>query len=207
MNHPLKNCMSLNWETLLGSLFIIYAPLTNGEETIKPLPPAAQDLADKLIEWEAQQQASLDTRIAEKRIEIAKMMEGILSKETAAGNLDGAIKMREYIEFLKNAKSTSSSSMEKEASTSTTIARLLRNTEWTSPNGRGGVNRLSFDRRGDLIVNPNRETDYDLVEGPDGQTVINIHVFEPPLSGELKQVDDEIVAITRNGKVIFVRLE
>jgi len=65
------------------------------------LPPAAQELASKLEDWEGQQRAALEERIDEKRHQVVGALNAQLENVTKKGDLDGALAIRKYIESIE----------------------------------------------------------------------------------------------------------
>ncbi|MEX2578397.1 MAG: hypothetical protein WD342_05000 [Verrucomicrobiales bacterium] len=64
------------------------------------LPPEAEELLSKLSNWELDQQVELQQRVATKRAEVSKVLNHIVSERTKAGDLDGALAIREKLEAL-----------------------------------------------------------------------------------------------------------
>lgn len=65
------------------------------------LPKESAELITQLKDWELDQQAELQQQIKKKRKEVAAVLEGHLVEATKAGNLDGALAIREEIKKVK----------------------------------------------------------------------------------------------------------
>jgi len=70
------------------------------------LPPTAQELATKLQDWEAQQRASLEKEIEEKRVQVSEALNAQLEQATKDGDLDGALAIRTYMNSLRKGSAT-----------------------------------------------------------------------------------------------------
>ena len=70
------------------------------------LPSAAQELVTKLETWEAQQRASLEKEIEEKRVQVSEALNAQLEQATKDGDLDGALAIRTYMNSLRKGSAT-----------------------------------------------------------------------------------------------------
>lgn len=73
------------------------------EENSFPLPPVAQQMAEKLAKWEASEKAALEKKIAEKRLQVTKVLSQQLQEVTRSGNLEGALAIKNYISSISPA--------------------------------------------------------------------------------------------------------
>ena len=73
-----------------------------GQEKEKPtLPEAAKGIVEKLAQFEAKTLLEAQVKIEQKRGEVIKYLEAQIDKQTRAGNLDGAMAIREEVARLK----------------------------------------------------------------------------------------------------------
>ena len=76
--------------------------LSNGRT--QDLPRGAQELANKLQEWEAAEKEKLKQRIQEKRTQVEAALQAHLARVTRNGDLDGALAIRAYLKSLNDSK-------------------------------------------------------------------------------------------------------
>ncbi len=105
------------------------------------LPPSAKELTDKLENWETEKRAEFEAEVAAKRAEVVRILERQLTEITRAGNLDGALAIRQKIATLKpQLKETEQKPDEPEHQqdrTRRTLERALVGTKWKmTPKGR-----------------------------------------------------------------------
>ena len=99
------------------------------------LPEAAQELANKLDKWEANEKHKFEDRVKAKRADVVEVLQNLLEKETKAGNLAGAVAVQKYIENLKpkNVESKSLDDLQVKGLKEKLLLKMAGIWDWASP--------------------------------------------------------------------------
>ena len=98
------------------------------------LPTGVDELVTKLANWEKQQAASYEKLVADKRSAVAKALVPHMEKATKAGDLDGAVAIREVINsLLPKGESLENSGYVSKAPVAVDLTKFAGKWDWPHP--------------------------------------------------------------------------
>lgn len=147
----------------LLSLLVLNLTATADSEK---LPPEASDLLGKLSDWEQEEKKLFDAKIQEKREQVAVLLDRILENSTKAGDLDGALAIREALKSLRTGESVEPIAKPTPPSTATPVQGIWK---WLF----GQSIRFDEDGQGAVITPANHEWQMQWKEGSDGSIEVN----------------------------------
>jgi hypothetical protein len=119
------------------------------------MPREAQELSEKLSSWQAEARATLDKEIQDKTAQVIAALNSHLTQATKAGDLEGAIAIRNYITELQSRTriaETPNEGEESHAPSAATKPLEKRKETWTGKHPKTGI-EIELESRGDGTFN------------------------------------------------------